>query len=275
MKRPATDQLIQAKRDLSAARDELEALKKQIQSFEELVDSRLGELLDQLTALNTENLVLEGRLREIREQRLFGDQRMSYVDGAPAALPTPRLEDLPPPGLDLRLVELQPGRVAAPGYRLPDIKELYRKLARRYHPDLAGEQADQNRLHAQMVEINRMYAQGNLRGLMNLAGLTLPFWRDIPESKPVKAPLPEDDLAGTLAELSRARDEINQLRWLPSVQLSLKVKLRRHEGRDLLKEMAADLRYRLQRKQAMRDYLSAQIRASGESGNESTKSQVA
>jgi hypothetical protein len=46
------------------------------------------------------------------------------------------------------------------------------------------------------------------------------------------------------------------------VKLSLDVKLARHQGRDLLGEMQAELQYKVARKLAERDYLRSQISAS-------------
>jgi hypothetical protein len=60
------------------------------------------------------------------------------------------------------------------------------------------------------------------------------------------------------------RQEIARLSNLPIVRLSLEVKLKRHQGRDLLHEMASELSYKVARKTAERDYLQAQIKVSGE-----------
>jgi hypothetical protein len=64
-------------------------------------------------------------------------------------------------------------------------------------------------------------------------------------------------------KLKGIRQQITQLSNLPIVRLSLEVKLARHQGRDLLSEMASELQYKLARKIAERDYLKAQIQSSG------------
>ena len=63
-------------------------------------------------------------------------------------------------------------------------------------------------------------------------------------------------------KLRTVRQQITSMSSLPIIKLSLEVKLARHTGRDLLREMAADLQYKLGRKLAERDYLQAQIKAS-------------
>ncbi len=68
------------------------------------------------------------------------------------------------------------------------------------------------------------------------------------------------------AELTRCqrrlRDiekELRNMRFRPSVELSLEVKLARRRGRDLLAEMAAELEPKIARKTAERDMLKAQF----------------
>ena len=56
---------------------------------------------------------------------------------------------------------------------------LYRRLARRYHPDLARNDADRAQSNDQMKEINQAYTAGDLRTLMRLAGMSLPYGVDL------------------------------------------------------------------------------------------------
>jgi hypothetical protein len=155
---------------------------------------------------------------------------------------------------------------ASPGAQIPDIKVLYRKLARRYHPDLARNDIDRIQSNAQMAEINRAYSVGDLPALMRLAGMSIPYGVDL--SQPPIKPGGQGDDSLTEAErlelqLKEVRQQIDRLSRLPIVKLSLEVKLARHQGRDLLQEMVAELRYKVARKIAERDYLQAQIKASG------------
>jgi hypothetical protein len=64
-----------------------------------------------------------------------------------------------------------------------------------------------------------------------------------------------------LRKLGELRQQINRLSSLPIVKLSLDVKLARHQGRDLLREMEAELQFKVARKLAERDYLRSQIAA--------------
>jgi hypothetical protein len=267
------DNLQVARAELDDSQAELEELQKQIRTFEAQVDARLGNLLDQLIDLNAETSGLNEKIREIREQRLFGTDLMSYTEGAPKPARPPNLQDLPPMGLAHRdtLRSMAGGAATSSEMQIPDIKVLYRKLARRHHPDLARSDADRVQCNTQMAEINQAYNDGDLPTLMRLAGMTIPYGVELPP-----AILPENERKNSqLSEaeqierkLKAIRQQITRLGNLPIVKLSLEVKLARHQGRDLLHEMAGELRYKVARKTAERDYLKAQIMASGYTSQE-------
>lgn len=255
-----------AKIDLECAEGELDELTRQLRSFEARVDDRLGSLLDQLTELNAETATLNDELRYIRDARLFGTDLMQYLDGAPRPVRSQNPADLPPHDLQERRA-VQPNDNSSgtfPTVQVPDIKVLYRKLARRYHPDLARNDADRILSNEQMKGINQAYAAGDMTTLMRLAGIivqnsvdNLQFFHT--EAHPDE---PLSELERINRKLHAVRRQISRLSSLPIVKLSLDVKLARHQGRDLLAEMATELHYKLARKMAERDYLRAQINAS-------------
>jgi hypothetical protein len=266
--RRPSHELQQALSQLQSAQAELDELNKQLRSFEALVDARLGGLLDQLSELNTETSSLDAKLRHIREERLFGTDLMRYLEGAPQPARRPNLTDLPPLGLAHRgaihgTIDKPP---TSPEQNIPDIKVLYRKLARRYHPDLARSDVDRASSNEQMTEINRAYNSGDLQALMKLAGIGIPYGVNL-RQPPLQPGKPHDEPQSELEraewKLKAVRQQITRLSSLSIVKLSLEVKLARHQGRDLLSEMAADLQYKVARKLAERDYLRSQIQASG------------
>jgi hypothetical protein len=266
MNRRPYSELQDARRQLQLAEAELKALETQIQTFEAQVDTRLGDLLDQLSELNAETAELDEKIRNIREQRLYGPELMSYIDGAPHPVRPANLKDLPPQGLAQRSAihaSLEGAPLAA--MEVPDIRLVYRKLARRYHPDLARNPADRLQSNMQMAEINQAYAQGDLAKLMSLAGMITPYGVELPPSSLIPGILQDKSLSEAEKielKLKSVRQQITQLSNLPSVKLSLDVKLARCRGHDLLHEMATELRYKVARKTAERDYLNAQIKAS-------------
>lgn len=260
--------LPKTRQELQDAKAELEQLEKQIRVFEATVDSRLGDLLDQLSDLNAETAALNEEIRKIREGRLFGTDLMQYSDGAPQPARPQKLTDLPPQlltSLD-KTQSSADNPYALHGVQIPDIKTLYRKLARRYHPDLARNDADRAQSNLQMAEINQAYSAGDIQALLNLAGMAIPYGVDLTQQN--YQPDRSFDRSLTEAEklelqIKAVRQRITRLSDLPIVRLSLEVKLARHQGRDLLHEIAGELRYKVARKTAERDYLNAQILASG------------
>ncbi|OGN89105.1 MAG: hypothetical protein A2Y88_11565 [Chloroflexi bacterium RBG_13_48_10] len=255
-----------AKVELQAAETELRELNDQIQAFEALVDKRLGSLLDQLSQLNADTSALDEQLRRIREERLYGTDLLEYLDGAPRPTRPIDQTSLPPLGIPPRggaqISGSSSPSVTVP--HVPDIKVLYRQLARRYHPDLARNDADRVISNDQMKEINQAYAAGDLHTLMRLAGMSIPFSVGNQPSQLHPAEInkePLSDLEQVNRKLKTIRQQIRHLSSLPIVKLSLDVKLARYARRDLLGEMVGELQYKLARKMAERDYLKAQIRA--------------
>ena len=51
-----------------------------------------------------------------------------------------------------------------------DLKQVYRELAKRTHPDLAADEADRAIRSQRMVDVNALYAQQNLEGLRRFCG---------------------------------------------------------------------------------------------------------
>ncbi len=263
---------LQGEKDLQAARVELQAaetelheLNEQIQAFEALVDKRLGSLLDQLSQLNVETSALDDQLRHIREERLYGTDLLQYLDGAPRPARPIDQTSLPPPGIPPR-GDAQSAGSSLPSStvpHVPDIKVLYRQLARRYHPDLARNDADRVISNNQMKEVNSAYGAGDLHALMRLAGVSIPISADNQPSQLHPAEInkePLSDLEQVNRKIKTIRQQIRHLSSLPILKLSLDVKLARYARRDLLGEMAGELQYKLARKMAERDYLKAQIK---------------
>jgi hypothetical protein len=272
MQRSSRQELESTLEQLKIAEAELSELNRQLSAFESVVDAQLGSLLDQLSELNAETASLDAALRHIREQRLFGSDLMQYLEGAPQSAQKSNQAEIPPLGLaDRAAIHAKNGTpTGSDALPVPDIRALYRKLARRHHPDLARNSADRLAAHAQMAEINRLYQAGDLRALMRLAGVWLPYGMELPDDVSLlngktSAALSEQEQAEQ--KLKAVRMQINKLSNLPIIKLSLDVKLAQHQGRNLLREMAAELQYKVGRKVAERDYLKAQINIHGGMGD--------
>lgn len=237
-------QLIEAEAELA---DRL----AEVNAFELEFEARVGHLMDTLAALEAEIQAYNDRIQMARNKAIFGYEHLSVErqyqrawQAPPASAPRP-----PPTPPDPRSEA--------------EIKRLYRQLARRFHPDLATGETDRARRTEKMRAINGAYAARSLVELVALA--------QEPEARidtgPEQPGQTEAQLVEVLqAELARCQrrlreieKELRNLRYRPSVELSLEVKIARRQGRDLLGEMAGELEPKIARKTAERDMLKAQF----------------
>ena len=249
------NQLRQAQEALAAAEAELAALQSELEQFEKQVDYLLGPLLDQLSALDAEVQALTSQLIDLREARLFGDRRASYTGPYFAHLPDPTVAEEDKNSTSPFATPPAGDATPHPGDPQAELKSLYRKLARRYHPDLARSDTERIQNTEQMTIVNQAYATGDLRTLRSLAGVFVQS--SLPDY--LRPSLPQSELERVQQRLHQVQAQIKHLETLPIVKLSLEAKLARRQGRSLLTEMIIDLRRRLGRKTAERDYLRAQL----------------
>jgi len=124
------------------------------------------------------------------------------------------------------------------------LKQLYRKLARLYHPDYAQDDEDRLRRNQIMGMINDAYQEQDidaLRALENAApdiqdGQTSPLPLDVMRLRQLQKTY--YDLAETLQDLNSRRSDLihNHL-----MDLKIQAKMAQIKGRDLLREIAADM----------------------------------
>lgn len=149
-------------------------------------------------------------------------RRPAAENDAPDVPPAPRLADL---------IEADNPQA---------LKQVYRRLVRRFHPDLATNPDERQRRHNVMVEINDAYSRRDLGALLALD--------DHPPEMPVDQPLAAIQLH-QLQQINRQlEDRLAALRQTRHdllnsdlVNLKLEATLLRRQGRDLLLEMAAKL----------------------------------
>lgn len=121
------------------------------------------------------------------------------------------------------------------------LKKLYRSIAKRLHPDLANNDAERERRHHYMVEVNRAYEAGDENQLREL----LREWESNPEATPDKGL--GAALARLILKITQVKKRIDQTqRELSALRQSAIYKLRaradkaREDNRDLFSEMVAE-----------------------------------
>ncbi|MEW5960651.1 MAG: J domain-containing protein, partial [Chloroflexota bacterium] len=240
-----SDQLVQLRAALAQTQSELIEAEAnladrlaEINAFEFEFEARVGYLIDQLEGLEKEIQRYTERIETIRNRQVFGQAHIPIArqyrrawESPPRSAPTPPDHPLDP-------------------VSEAEIKRLYRQLARRFHPDLARDETDRARRTEKMTAINDAYAARSLAELVALAQEPDTFIDADARSGQTEAQLVQvlhnelDRCRRRLAEIER---ELRNLRFRPSIELSLEVKAARRRGHDLLAEMAADLEQKIAR----------------------------
>ncbi len=120
------------------------------------------------------------------------------------------------------------------------LKRLYRDLARRFHPDLGGDQNERDRRTAIMSQINAAYTAGDLDALQALADDSSDPNGLLPALTLRSLRKQLDELDAQIGRLTSERDE---LLYGATMKLKLDDKLARLKGRDLLAEMRAQMQH--------------------------------
>ena len=151
-----------------------------------------------------------------------------------------RVWGTPPPPADHPSAEPKPRESDLGGDPETRLKRLFRALARRYHPDLAADEADREYRTALMAMINEAYTGRDVETLQML----MDQGERVSADQPL-AVLRLRTLRQTAAALERRIDALQAERaaLLHSDVMSLKVedKMAAFRGRDLLREMAEEL----------------------------------
>lgn len=128
----------------------------------------------------------------------------------------------------------------------PELKSLYRELAKQVHPDLAIDEADRKQRERLMTEANRAYQNGDTEALRRL----LQEYESSPDS--VRGTGVAADLVRVLRQLKQVRnrlaqieEEITGLKGSDIANLQARAEDASREGRELLAEMAADVQGRI------------------------------
>ena len=144
------------------------------------------------------------------------------------------------------------------------IKTLYRKLCRRFHPDLTQDPVERAWRTDVMASINAAYAARSLtelRALDRHPGYPRPSGQRQRGAETGQRRLDalRDRLQTIQRRLRAAKGEIQERMRSQMMELSIEVKVARSRGRDLLTELAADVEKELGKKRAELDFLRAQL----------------
>lgn len=222
-----------ARRERVAALElELFEARSELASFEAEVEERLGSLQDRVEQLEEE---LRQARRAAARRAQWGDR--AETDGirfdALGSFERTWRQTSPPPARKKKKIDEDTKE---------EIKRLYRSLAKRFHPDLTTDPQEKAQREKLMAAVNEAYSEGNLAKLRELM--------EQPDRPVVeRARTREDVLSDLRAEIRRLDGVIHRLESAldrltrsHEVRLMLEATMARRQGRDLVAEMAVDLR---------------------------------
>ncbi len=119
-----------------------------------------------------------------------------------------------------------------------DLKQVYRELAKRTHPDLATDADDRAIRSQRMVDINALYARHDLEGLRQILR-QLETRRLAPDETPEQRQKRlKNERLSLDAAIRHTKVEIADLNRNPLMALKLDAAIARSRGRDVLAEVA-------------------------------------
>ncbi len=146
----------------------------------------------------------------------------------------------------------------------PDLKRLFRDVAKRIHPDFASTPADQQHFTLLMGRANKAYGRGDTDALQRI----LDDFQETDESTPGEDT--QADLVRVRRQIQHARRDVaaleDELLTLPEgeiAQFQKEAEAAQREGRDLLAELALTLRERIAAAQYRSQFLDRQMYAQG------------
>jgi len=145
-----------------------------------------------------------------------------------------------------------------------ELKSLFREAAKRIHPDFAKDEADRQLRTRLMAQANAAYSQGDAETVQRI----LDEFGNSPES--VQGEGVGAELIRIIRQIHQAKKniaaiekELSNLRNSEIAQLMQDVEEAEHEGRDLLAELAADVRERIVHARKRHGNLTAELRKHG------------
>ena len=240
------EQVEAAREKLIDAEAELAEQKADLASFERLFDKRIGKLANELESLEEEIKEYNHKVQLRQNLETFGSNHIPVEEQYKRRWHNPTAAN----GNDNK-TNIDPEDDK-------ELKRLFRKLARRYHPDLARDAVERAYRTEKMTALNDAYAA---RSLVEMSALAAEPERKfqpsvlIGQTEAQMLAVLQLELDNIKRRMFQIQNEMDNLHNHESIDLSLKAKLAKLNGRDLLGEMAADLQYKIANAAVERDRL--------------------
>jgi len=240
------EQVEAAREKLIDAEAELAEQKADLATFEKLFDKRVGKLANELTSIEDEIKEYSHQLQLRQNLETFGSNHVPVEEQYIRRWHVPTAAN----GNDNK-TNIDPEDDK-------ELKRLFRKLARRYHPDLARDAVERAYRTEKMTALNDAYAA---RSLVEMSALAAEPERkfqpsiQIGQTEAQMLAVLQLELDNIKRRMFQIQNEMDNLHNHESIDLSLKAKLAKLNGRDILGEMAADLQYKIANAAVERDRL--------------------
>ncbi len=243
-------QLEEKRAELVEAEAELADRLASINSFEYKIRSRLGTFLTKLELLDEEIEALRKKLQWLGDNWDEEDDEFSQMGQRAAEEGEYRYRQAPSENRERELTKDE----------AKELKKLYRELARRFHPDMAIDEADREYRTQIMMAINAAYAAGDLEKLQNLAlEPDSVSSDDFSNNEKLKAEALQRELARIYHRLSEISIELRRLERHHTSKMMRQADVMASEGMDFFELKAEELREQLAIKKVDRDNLQTQI----------------
>jgi hypothetical protein len=166
---------------------------------------------------------VKGQLRDQRQraESIGAEAQAAQIEWAST------LHDQPDPTLDL------------------DLKQVYRELAKRVHPDLARDTAERGVRSQRMVQVNDLYAKHQLEALRRILREIDVEHSRLNESAEDRWTRLKHEQAQLIAAIRRVKAEIADLNRSSMLQLKIEYALQKARGCDVLAEVMAQIETQL------------------------------
>ena len=240
----------QASADLLEAEANLENERSDVSAFERIVDVRLKPVIESLNEVEEEIQELTDKIHRQQAWSLYGDGYPTIEEQLRAA--EEKASAGPPITQPLSLQPIDK----------KEIKRLYRKLVKHYHPDLVSDDEEKVRRTEKMAAINDAYASSSVVEILALSKSSNGRTSRLNNSESAQIVVLralETELLQFRQRMHEIEDEKRNLHNSPMIQLSLQFKLAQLDGRNLLDEMTADLEDEIEMKRSEVDRLRIQL----------------
>ena len=212
----------------------IETLKSEVDAFQHQYNAHISHHYLELDKVELEtreySLRLQLRRENVSEAEIEARVESCFSTSRARVDAHMKVDDLQPP----------PQEDEIPAPKAKHLQSLYRKLAKRYHPDKTVDTKEQHRREQLMPLINRAYHEHDIQTLERLSlGETEPDFSE--KTVAEKRAALQTELRSLHRAASELRLEINRLKTGRTYQLKQQVENAKKTGTDLLSGLAKDL----------------------------------